>query len=121
MSDVAPGTDGPRDLVEWVDALLARAQTAVHVETHRNNRIVAMTTITLGGDTQNTIAHAITTDDYQRHREAVAVELRARTTRLRALSAVVVAATHISIATGTGNPLLALHAAWRLAQRTVNT
>lgn len=114
MNDASAHADSRHDAVERFDALLARAQTAIQVETRRNDRVVAATTITLGGDTHTTIAVAITADDFLRHGEAVAVELRARAARLRTLSAVVQAATRIAIATGTGNPLLALHAAWRL-------
>lgn len=113
MNDAVPDT---HEVVERIDALLARTQTAIHVETRRNERIVATTTITLGGDARNTIFAAATAEDFMRHREAVAVELRARAARLRMLSAV----TRIAIASGTGNPLLALHAAWRAVSEAID-
>jgi hypothetical protein len=107
----AAGADGPDG--ELLDTLLARAQTAVRVETRREDRIMAATTITLGGDTRSIVAAAARADDFRRHRLAVAIELRGRTARLRIFAAVVHAATRIAIASGTGNHLLALHTAWR--------
>jgi hypothetical protein len=114
VTDASAHADSRHDAVERFDALLARARTVIRVETRRNDRVVAATTITLAGDTHTTIAVTIIADDFERHCEAVVGELRARTARLRTLSAVVQAATRIAIATGTGNPLLALHAALRL-------
>jgi hypothetical protein len=76
-------------------------------------RIVASTTVGLAGDVASTLDAAASPADLAIHVQSLEGTLRARAARMRLLFSTLQAATKISLAIGTGNPLLALPAAAR--------
>jgi hypothetical protein len=98
---------------QFFEGLLAQARGAIPVETEHEGQLVAKTTVGLGGDVVTLLVHSAAPETFERHRQRVATALETRRVRLKIVLTTLEVAAQIALVTGTGNPLVALRAAWR--------
>lgn len=109
-----PDTEQP--IGRLLDALLDQANAAVRIETKVKGQLIASTRVGVAGDTISTFSKAAASNDLSQHLASVGHTLRARHARIRTVISVFDVASKIALATGTGNPLLALPAALRFIE-----
>src|SRR5262249_38960631 len=103
-----PG-EGP----SFLDELWERTGVTLRVDTEADGRVVASTTLGLGGDVVCALDAAARPDDLALHVRSIARAQRDRAAGMRILCLALQAAVKISVAVGTGNVFAALPAAWR--------
>lgn len=96
-----------------LDELLERIGTRASVETRRGGHVVASTRISRAGDIVTSVAPALDDELLARHVAELERTLDERRERLLVVVAIVEMAAKIAVATGTGNPLLAVPTAIR--------
>ena len=89
------------------------------VETREEGALVASTRVDLDGDLVTLVDEGVAKGEIERHRLALAAAFAERQSNARVALATVEAAVKIAVAVGTGNPWLALPAAWRFVKGVV--
>jgi hypothetical protein len=115
QAPVSFSTSDPREqqATRVLDSLLERVGASARIETRADGGLLASTIIGLAGDFTTTIAPSASPSDLELHAKSIDQILRTRQTWLRMLLSTLQVAAKITAATGTGQWLVAIHAAWR--------
>lgn len=104
---------GPGRFERFFDRLMEQIGATLRVETREGDALVAVTRVELDSDLVTAVGPTGAGEAIERHRAALAAALFERRSSTRVVLSTVEAAVKIAIAAGTGNPLLALPAAWK--------
>jgi hypothetical protein len=97
----------------FLNQVLERVRAVAQVETRVDGRLVASTRVGLAGDFASAVAEVTEQSELETHAESVEAELRMRRAWTRLVLSTLQMAVKLALATGTGNPLLVLPAAWK--------
>jgi hypothetical protein len=97
----------------FLNQVLERVHVVAQVETRVDGALVASTRVGLTGDVGCAVAEVIEQSELDAHAQSVEAELRVRRAWTRLVLSTLQMAVKLALATGAGNPLLALPAAWK--------
>ena len=103
-------------VARFLEQMTDRLGATARLETRRDGEVVAATTVGLGGDFASAVGGAASAADLAGHLAALEQTLRGRRARARIVLCTLQAAAKIAVAAGTGNPLLAVGAAWKVVR-----